>query len=405
MEKLKLGVIGLGARGGYLVDLFLTMDNVTVTALCDVYEDRVESASARVEASCGKKPFGSTDYRELADRKLCDAVVISTGWEDHVDISVYFMEAGIPVGLEVGGAYSLEDCFRLVRCQEKTRTPFMFLENCCYGRTELMVLNMVRQGVLGDIVHAGGGYMHDLRTEVLFGKENRHYRLKNYIERNCHNYPTHDLGPIGVILDFNYGNRPVALSSMASKAAGLNEYAKDHPEVNPDFKDLAFRQGDVVVTNIMCANGATVTLKLDTTLPRPYSRGFTIQGTKGMYQEDGNYVFIDGKYPEELHWNWSPEWNNALKYAEEYDHPIWKRFLNEGVRGGHGGMDYLIYNEFFEDVLKARPFPIDVYDAAILMAITPLSAASIANGSAPVEIPDFTGGRWKTRKEATDRFA
>ncbi|MBP5311942.1 MAG: Gfo/Idh/MocA family oxidoreductase [Clostridia bacterium] len=405
MEKLKLGVIGLGARGGYLVDLFLTMDNVTVTALCDVYEDRVESASARVEASCGKKPFGSTDYRELADRKLCDAVVISTGWEDHVDISVYFMEAGIPVGLEVGGAYSLEDCFRLVRCQEKTRTPFMFLENCCYGRTELMVLNMVRQGVLGDIVHAGGGYMHDLRTEVLFGKENRHYRLKNYIERNCHNYPTHDLGPIGVILDFNYGNRPVALSSMASKAAGLNEYAKEHPEVNPDFKDLAFRQGDVVVTNIMCANGATVTLKLDTTLPRPYSRGFTIQGTKGMYQEDGNYVFIDGKYPEELHWNWSPEWNNALKYAEEYDHPIWKRFLNEGVRGGHGGMDYLIYNEFFEDVLKARPFPIDVYDAAILMAITPLSAASIANGSAPVEIPDFTGGRWKTRKEATDRFA
>ncbi|MCR5693779.1 MAG: Gfo/Idh/MocA family oxidoreductase [Clostridia bacterium] len=405
MEKLKLGVIGLGARGGYLVDLFLTMDNVTVTALCDVYEDRVESASARVEASCGKKPFGSTDYRELADRKLCDAVVISTGWEDHVDISVYFMEAGIPVGLEVGGAYSLEDCFRLVRYQEKTRTPFMFLENCCYGRTELMVLNMVRQGVLGDIVHAGGGYMHDLRTEVLFGKENRHYRLKNYIERNCHNYPTHDLGPIGVILDFNYGNRPVALSSMASKAAGLNEYAKEHPEVNPDFKDLAFRQGDVVVTNIMCANGATVTLKLDTTLPRPYSRGFTIQGTKGMYQEDGNYVFIDGKYPEELHWNWSPEWNNALKYAEEYDHPIWKRFLNEGVRGGHGGMDYLIYNEFFEDVLKARPFPIDVYDAAILMAITPLSAASIANGSAPVEIPDFTGGKWKTRKEATDRFA
>lgn len=404
MEKLKLGVIGLGARGGYLVDLFLTMDNVVVTALCDVYEDRVNSCSDRVVAACGEKPFGTVDYKEIAAKKACDAVVISSGWEDHVDISVCFMEAGIPVGLEVGGAYSVEDCFRLVSTYEKTRTPFMFLENCCYGRTELMVLNMVQQGVLGEIVHAGGGYMHDLRTEVLFGKQNRHYRLNNYINRNCHNYPTHDLGPIGVILDFNYGNRPVYLTSIASKAAGLNEYAKEHPEVDPQFRDLKFKQGDIVVTNIMCANGATVTLKLDTTLPRPYSRGFTIQGTKGMYQEDGNYVFIDGKYPEELHWNWSPEWNNAVKYQEEYDHPIWKRFLNEGVRGGHGGMDYLIYNEFFEDALKGKPFPIDVYDAAILMAITPLSARSIANGSAPVEIPDFTGGAWKTRTGSAERF-
>ncbi|MBO7503576.1 MAG: Gfo/Idh/MocA family oxidoreductase [Clostridia bacterium] len=395
-EKVRLAVIGLGSRGGWLVDQFLTMDNVFISALSDVYEDRVESCAARVEKACGEKPFCTTDYREIIGRNVCDAVLISTGWEDHVKIALDMMEAHIPVGLEVGGAYSVADCFRLVETWERTRTPLMFCENCCYDRYELMVLNMVRQGLFGEVVHAEGGYMHDLRTEVLFGRENRHYRLENYKHRNCDNYPTHDLGPIATVLNINRGNRMVSLTSTASKSAGLNDYARLHENVDPALRDYPFAQGDIVVTNIKCADGATITLTLDTTLPRPYSRGFTIRGTRGMYQEDGNYIYLDTDFTEADHWNWKIHWNNAEEYLKKYEHPIWRRYLEDGVRGGHGGIDFLVYDDFFERVKDGRPMPLDVYDAAALMCITPLTAESIRNNSAPVEIPDFTGGAWET---------
>lgn len=395
MEKVKTALIGLGQRGYTLLcHLFLGMENCEIVAVCDVYEDRVQAASDAIEKKKGFKPFGTTDYHDILSREGIDAVIVATSWESHVKIACETMRAGIPTGLEVGGAYDLEECFELVKTYEETKTPFMFLENCCYGRYELLVLNMVKQGLFGEIVHCEGAYQHDLRDEILSGERIRHYRLRNYIARNCENYPTHELGPIARVLDINRGNRMLYLTSMSSKAVGLNDYAALHTDKYPEYlATQKFNQGDIVTTNIMCSNGATISLMLDTCNARPYSRNFTVHGTKGFYREDGNYVYLDTDFGPETHWNWKPHWDNATEYCKKYEHPIWKQFLEDGLRGGHGGMDYLVYNDFFNYVINGGESPIDVYDAAAWMCITPLSAMSIKEGSRPVEIPDFTVNR------------
>ena len=393
MEKVRLAIIGLGQRSMSLIkEVFLETDKCQISAVCDTYEDRVDKAISRVKDAKGTDVFGTTDYKEIiAKKELFDAVVVATSWETHISIACETMEAGIPTGLEVGGAYDIEECFHLVRTQVKTKTPFMFLENCCYGRFEMMAMNMVKLGLFGEIVHCKGAYMHDLRTEILKGEENRHYRLRNYINRNCENYPTHELGPIAQILGINRGNKMLYLTSMSSKSAGLNDYARLHPDsINERFTTQKFNQGDVVTTNIMCADGTTISLTLNTSCGCPYSRNFTIQGTRGMYAEDGKYVYLDTDFDENSHFSWEKNYKNAYDYAEKYDHPVWKKFINDGVQGGHGGMDYLTFNAFFDYVLNGGESPIDVYDAAAWMCITPLSEQSIREGSRPVEIPDFT---------------
>ena len=277
MEKVRVAVIGIGCRGQYMMEnCLLEMDNMVVTAVCDTYEDRVQWGVDTVVRHGQPKPFASTNWHDVLNKELADAVLILSSWESHVPIAIEAMQKGIAVGMEVGGAYTIDQCWDLVRTYEQTGTPFMFLENCCYGRTEMMVMNMIKQGLFGEIVHCEGGYCHDLRDEIAFGKENRHYRLRNYLHRNCENYPTHELGPIAQILDINRGNRFLSLVSVASKSRGMNEYAKQHENVTPALQTVSFAQGDVVTTIIKCANGETITLSLDTTLPRAYSRRFTV---------------------------------------------------------------------------------------------------------------------------------
>ena len=395
MDKVRIGFVGLGARGrGLLNDIVLQNPKAQVTAVCDVYSDRTEEGAKLVEEKSGVKPFASGDYRDIVTRDDVDAVVIASAWESHIPIAIAALEAGKKVGMEVGGAYTVEQCFELVKCVERTGVPLMLLENCCYGRRELMVRNMVELGVLGEVVHCAGGYMHDLREEVAFGKERRHYRLRNYINRNCENYPTHELGPIAKVLGINRGNRMVSLVSMASKARGLHEYIMQKKSDDAELVGTHFNQGDIISTIIKCAGGETITLSLDTTLPRYYSRGFTVRGTKGMYEEATDSVFLDGNE----HFGWRENWGNAEKYSEKYEHPIWKAYKESGVQGSHDGMDWLEFDRFFDAILEDKPFEIDVYDAAAWMCITALSEQSIALGGAPVAIPDFTNGMWTMRK-------
>lgn len=395
MDKVRIGFVGLGPRGrGLLNDIVLQNPKAQVTAVCDVYSDRTAEGAKLVEEKSGAKPFASDDYRDIVTRDDVDAVVIASAWESHIPIAIAALEAGKKVGMEVGGAYTVEQCFELVKCVERTGVPLMLLENCCYGRRELMVRNMVELGVLGEIVHCAGGYMHDLREEVAFGKERRHYRLRNYINRNCENYPTHELGPIAKVLGINRGNRMVSLVSMASKARGLHEYIMQKKSDDEELVGTHFNQGDIVSTIIKCAGGETITLSLDTTLPRYYSRGFTVRGTKGMYEEATDSVFLDGGE----HSGRRENWGNAEKYSEKYEHPIWKAYKESGVQGSHDGMDWLEFDRFFDAILEDKPFEIDVYDAAAWMCITALSEQSIALGGAPVAIPDFTNGMWTMRK-------
>lgn len=396
-NKLRLGMVGMGCRGYEVMKTVLGVDGVALTCVCDLYPDRTEKARAKAEKMQGFSPRVTDDWHTMTDKKELDAVLVTCSWEPHIEMAVAFMEAGIPVGVEVGGAYSVEDCFLLVRTFERTGTPVMLLENCCYGRYELMVMNMAEQGLFGEIVHCEGGYRHDLRREITFGKENRHYRLRNYLARCCENYPTHELGPISQILHINRGNRMLSLVSVASKAKGLHDYIGRTENADRSLLERDFAQGDVVTTIIKCANGETVTLTLDTTLPRAYSRQFTVQGTRGMYSEENNSVYLDTDHDESMHFSWKKQWNNAESYLERYEHPIWREFLADGLRGGHGGMDYLVYRDFVRCVREGLPMPIDAYDMASLMCISALSEQSIAMGGAPIAIPDFTSGRWLTR--------
>ncbi len=404
-KKIRMGVVGLGMRGFFagemypgMIHILAMFDDVELVTVCDEYQDRVDTTIAYMKEHNNIDLKGTTDYMDIVNDSTIDAVAIFCAWEMHVPIAVAAMRAGKAVALEVGGAYSVEDCWRLVRAQEETGSYFMMLENCCYGRVELLALDLVKKGLFGDIVYCTGGYMHDLRGEVSNGEETKHYRLRNYLSRNCDNYPTHELGPICKILDVNRGNRMVSLVSMASKAMGLNEYNKilhgpDHKLAKADFK-----QGDIVTTIIKCADGQTITLTLDTTLPRPdYSRDFSVRGTRGAYVDQTKSVVIKDT-PEAVK-DHTHITGNVEEYLEKYKHPLWKEYDEQEVKAGHGGMDWHVLRAFVEGYLEGHESPIDVYDATAWMCISALSETSIAQGGHPVEIPDFTNGKWVKVKE------
>ena len=404
MNKVRIGVVGYGQRGSTVTKASLHfIDTIEVTAVCDLYQDRVDAGIKDSEEKYGNKVLGTLDYHELLDADCVDAVYVACSWEYHIEVAIEAMKKGKIVALEVGGAYSIDELHRLVRAYEETKTPIMFMENCCFDKFELLTTAVARAGKLGKVVHCHGTYAHDLRHEISAGNINRHYRLRNYTYRNSENYPTHELGPIAKLLNINRGNRMLTLVSMASKACGLEQYVKDHPELvekDPTLDGRTFKQGDIVHTIITCAGGETILLRLDTTLPRPYySREFGIRGTKGFTNKDTNTIYLDG---EKEFWetvDGVKEYiNSADKYDEDYLPPLWKNITKEELESGHGGIDTLEFKVFADCVLNNKEMPIDVYDAASWMAVTALSEQSIMTGGAPQFIPDFTDGKWINRE-------
>lgn len=400
MKELKFAVCGAGVRGaGLTKSVLINLPDVTVCGVYDPYDDKASTLCDEVEGKKGYRPKQYSGYREMFEAEKPDAVLVATSWDAHVEVALYAMEKGIAVALEVGGAYSEEECRALVDTYEKTKTPLMFMENCCFGKDELLAAALAKNGVLGKVVYCHGAYMHDLREEVAYGAKNRHYRLHEYSTRNRDNYPTHDLGPIAKILGINRGNRMVSLSSRSSGAYGLSEYIREREDLR-ELHDRKFKQGDVIETLITCENGELISLRLDTTLPGFYARELTVRGTRGTYMQNTNTVIEDGKYeelfdtPKFLH----EHFNSAEKYYEEYLPELWKNITPEMLESGHGGKDYVEFVEFCDCLRTGREMPIDVYDAAAWMSIAYLSEQSIANGGTSVEIPDFTNGEYKTRE-------
>ncbi|NLZ36880.1 MAG: Gfo/Idh/MocA family oxidoreductase [Clostridiales bacterium] len=395
-DKVRMAVIGTSGRGCGHTHALTNMDDVEVVAVCDLYEDR----AARALQICDDKYQGSvkveayTDYRRLLERRDIDAVVIASSWNSHGYLAVAAMESGKYAAVECGGAASIDECWQIVRTYERTGNHCMFLENCCYDRAEMTVLRMIKDGIFGEVVHVEGGYQHELREEIAFGPENRHYRFSNFMNRNGEVYPAHALGPMQKYLNINRGNRMLTLTSTASKARGLHEYivekkGADHPDAR-----RVVTQGDVVTTVIKCAHGETIVLYHSCTTPHPYSRRGRVQGTRGIWTEDNKSIYIEGLSPE--HDTWEP----FSKYLNDpkYEHPLWTWFRDSNIQGGHGGMDYLVLRAYVESVRDRVAPPLDAYDGACLMAITPLSENSIAMGGAPQPIPDFTDGKWINRE-------
>lgn len=390
MKTIKMSVIGLGGRGTWWLEELLKMDDVEITAVCDMHEDRMEKGRKLCLEKYGHEVFGSTNWRDVIDHEDgSEAVLIATYWNDHVKIAIAAMKKGKYAAFEVGPAQSIRQCWDLVRTYEETGVPCMLMENCCYNREEMTVLNMIKKGLFGEVLHCQGGYEHDLRM-VADSMKWDHERAWHYLHRNAEVYPTHELGPIMTYLDINRGNRLLTLSAMATKSRGLNKYLQekcspDHPLANADFK-----LGDIVTTSIRCVNGETIVLTHDTSSPRPYSRGGRVQGTQGIWMEDLKALYIEGRSKDE-------SWQPMEEYWDEFEHPLWKKTHAAEFKGGHGGMDYLVMRAFLEAVRRKIQTPIDVYDSVTMMAVGILSEESIALGGAPVAIPDFTDGMWLKR--------
>ena len=408
-EELNIGLIGVGLRGtNHLKNLLLRTD-VRITALCDVDTERI-TLGKKLMAEAGKKTpaiFGKDpmDYHNLLALKEVDAVIIATPWLWHTRMTVDAMKAGKYAGVEVSAANTLEECWDLVNTHEATGTHMMILENVNYRRDVLAVLNMVKKGVFGEMVHFRCGYQHDLR-EVKFNNGKQPYgggvefgekaisearwRTEHSVKRNADVYPTHGLGPVAVMADINRGNRFLSLTSHATKGIGLhNHIVKNGGEDHPNAK-VKFKQGDVITTTIDTAKGETIIITHDCNLPRPYSLGFRVQGANGLWEVDGNRMYIEGK--SEPH-----RWDAADSWLAEYDHPLWKKYGEYAAGAGHGGMDFFVLNSFVESAKANIAPPMDAYDAAAWSAVTPLSEVSILHKGEPQDFPDFTRGHWMKR--------
>ena len=397
-KKVRLVFCGCGHRAKGTGAAVRQTGMYEVIGVCDPYSDKAEHVADVFEQEAGLRPKIYTDHEKMFDELKPDAALVVANWEVHVKISIDALRRGIAVAMEVGGAYNEEECFELVRVYEETKTPFMFMENCCFNREELLATNLVRHGLLGKISYCSGAYGHDIREEVAYGEKNRHYRLRNYIARNCDNYPTHDLGPIAKMLDINRGNRMVSLVSLGSKSVGLHDYVADKPELK--LTDVEFKQSDIIETLIKCENGELIRLTLDTTLPRFYSRQLEVRGSKGWYCMNNDMVYLDeDNCPGSLHTAkaFFHYHGNADNY-KEYLPDIWTNVTDEIIQAGHGGMDYFEFVAFADCLLSGKEMPVDVYDAVSWMCITYLTERSIAADGAPQQIPDFTHGLYKTRK-------
>jgi len=407
MRTVKVGIIGLGPRAETLLASFVAIEGVEIAAVCDLAEDRIAKIQGIIKKHGLPVPKGYKNYHEMLKDDEIEAVFVPTSWNSHLTIAADCMEAGKYTAIEVGGAASVEELWRLVHAYERTRCPIMMLENCCYARNELMVLNMVRKGLFGELVYCEGGYEHNIRNRLAKIETTYEERAFHNLYRNGELYPTHEVGPLAKILNINRGNRFLSLTSTASKSRSIQSYRREMAEKGEAFDpNVTFNEGDVITTVIKCANGETITLTHSVCLPRPYSRDGRVQGTKGIWLEDVDGIFIEGKSKTETLIDAAGNpydtfyWDKVEDYYEEYDHPIWKEYIKTGTVGGHGGVDSLAIRAFVDAVRNRENTPIDVYDVAAWMAVTCLSEQSIAIGSAPVAFPDFTNGKWIRREPA-----
>jgi predicted dehydrogenase len=440
-NKVRIGMIGVGGRGTSHVRGLLKHPDVEIPAVCDIRKEYAERAKNLIMKSGQKAPelytvSGSiyeprdsspgsalpipvqtsasrNAYKGLVERDDLDAVIIATPWRFHTPIAVAAMKSGKYVGVEVPAAFTVDDCWELVKTSESTGMPCMIMENVCYRRDVMAILNMVRQGVFGEVIHARCGYQHNLLPVLLdklgnFGPGTEGesvWRTYHHIKRNGDLYPTHGIGPVAEWLDINRGNRFLKLTSTATKARGLHDTIVERAGKDSPNAAIRFKKGDVVTSTITTSEGQTIIATCNTSLPRPYSLGFRCQGTKGLwhafdtnlntggdtgdvYYEPNKSLYLKGKSP---HFD---QWESFNPYREEYDAPIYKKYAKLSAGSGHGGMDWYVRNAFVQAVKHKVNTPIDVYDAAAWSVIGPLSEESIAKGGAPVEFPDFTDGKW-----------
>ena len=398
MPVVRIGFVGLGNRGQKALERYMHLEGVEVKALCDLCGEHllpcveILKKFGRLQAETYQDIDG---WKRLCERTDIDLVYICTDWLTHTDMAVYAMEHGKHVAIEVPAAMTVADCWRLVDTAEETQKHCMMLENCCYDAYALTTLNMVQQGVFGEITHVEGSYIHNLREHYFEPERQGKYSnrwMKQYSMNHTGNpYPTHGLGPVCQWLGIHRGDRLEYLVSMSSKQAGLSAHAAQVYGENAEEAKLHYEMGDVNSTLIRTAKGRTILLQYDVVTPRPYSRHQTICGTRGFMQKyPVPCVVLDDKGKEPL------DEAGLAELLEQYRHPFTRRIGEEArVKQMPNEMNYIMDYRLVECLRNGWPLDQDVYDAALWSCITELSERSVREGSIPVEIPDFTRGQWR----------
>lgn len=393
-KPVRIGFVGVGGRGMGMLNVALSIPGVQIVAICDIVKERVERGQRLVTQAGQPKPRGYSqgpeDYRRLVEQGDLDAVYTATPFDLHTPVMLASMRAGKFGATEMPACSTMEEAWELVETSEKTGVPCMLMENYCYMRNVQMILNMVQQQAFGVLTHCEVGYQHDARYVNFEANGDLLWRGNVKLKHNGNHYPTHAIGPASQWLNVNRGDRLDYLVSMSSRAAGMKHYAeriggKDHPS-----KKLNYRMGDVNTTLIRTHSGVSITLYYDTQNPRPVDFIWRVQGTSGIYSGTLDKIHLEDRSP-------AHQWEPASNYLEEYDHPNWRKYGEIARQSGHGGSDYLCFLDFVTAVRNKTEAPIDVYDAVTWSIITELSEKSADNKSRPVDFPDFTRDKWKSR--------
>jgi predicted dehydrogenase len=398
IDKVRIALIGVGARGTGHASQLASIEGTEIVAISDLYEDLAKRSEQRVQAK-GHTPkiyFGEESlWRTMLAEAKPDMVVIATPWEVHAPMGVAAMRAGAHVFIETPIATTIEDMWALVNTSEETGRHCMHMENVCYGREELIYLNMVRQGVVGEILHGEAAYIHELRSQMNdVERGTGSWRTYHYSRRNGNLYPCHGLGPVAQYMSLARTEDTFArLVSFSSPAKGRALWAKAKFPADHKWNAIEYRAGDINTSIVTTALGRTIMVQWDETSPRPYTRLNLIQGTKGTLASYPNRFAIEGvnSYHE---WTEGEAWE---KFVAQYEHPLFKRVGELAKKmGGHGGMDFLELYRMVECLRNGLPLDQNVYEGCLWSSVGPLSEKSVREGGAPQEFPDFTRGNWKT---------
>ncbi len=397
MEEVRVGIIGCGSRSGTHINHMVAIEGARITSVCDNHEPAAQNAAKSIVDGGGEEPKvyarGDRDYIRMLEDGVVDIVYILTPWEWHAEMCIESMKRGAHAFVELPAATTVEDCWKIVDTAEKHQKHCMILENVCYGREELMVLNMCRQGAFGTITHGEGAYIHDLRGQMRqIERGTGSWRVRHHETTDGSLYPMHGLGPIAQYMNIDRGDRFTTLTSMSSLSAGFKEYAEanfppDHPR-----NQATYVCGDMNSCLIKTYKGRSILVQHDVSTPRPYSRLNLIQGTQGIFAGFPSRVALEK-------WGNTHNWQDLDKCREEYEHPLWARMREDAAKhGGHGGMDFVMNWRVIHCLLNGLPLDINTYETASWSAVVELSVKSVANNSAGLEFPDFTRGGWRTAK-------
>ncbi|KZN69097.1 Gfo/Idh/MocA family protein [Pseudoalteromonas luteoviolacea] len=398
MDVVRVAFIGVGQRGYGHVKRMSHIEGTEIVAICDTHSEVLERSAKFLTDNGKSKPalYGNSEfaYKDMLNRENIDIVIISTPWKWHAPMAIDTMTSGKHAFVEVPLALTVEEMWQIVDTAERTQKNCMMMENVNYGRDELMVLNMVRQGIFGELLHGEAAYIHELRWQM---KEIEHktgsWRTEWHTRRDGNLYPTHGLGPVSHYMNINRGDRFDYLTSMSSPALGRAAYARREFDADHQRNALNYICGDMNTTMIKTVKGRSIVVQHDTTTPRPYSRHNLIQGTNGVFAGFPNRIALESGGRGSFH-----DWDEDMSYwYKKYDHPLWVKMGKEAERnGGHGGMDFLMFWRMIYCLRNGEPLDQDVYDGAAWSVISPLSAQSVANRSESIAIPDFTRGEWRT---------